>query len=85
MGPEERRENECRCRRRERLFVVVHRYNEKLYYKRVEEPAFKILRALHAGDTLAQAIAAAGARVAAEPVREWFATWAELGWFDRIA
>jgi hypothetical protein len=69
--------------RRKRVFVVVHRYNQKLYYKRVEAPAFKILGALRAGRTLAQAVAAAGRGVTQVQVREWFTTWAELGWFCR--
>lgn len=67
--------------RRARTFIVVHRYNLKLYYKRVEAPAFKVLTALAAGRTLVQAVAAAGPRVKPGQVREWFATWMELGWF----
>ena len=69
--------------RRRRTFIVVHRYNEKLYYKRVDAPAFLILEKLAAGRTLAQAVAAAGRRVKPEQVRDWFATWMELGWFCR--
>ncbi len=67
--------------RRERCYIVVHRYNESLYYKRLPAPAFKILTALAAGRTLPQAVAAAGPRVKPEQVREWFATWMELRWF----
>jgi hypothetical protein len=69
--------------RRTKTFLVVHRYNLKLYYKRVEAPAFKVLTALAAGRTLVDAVAAAGPRVKPERVREWFATWMELGWFCR--
>ena len=68
---------------RAKTFIVVHRYNHRLYYKRVDAAAFKILIALAAGQTLVQAVAAAGPRVKAEQVREWFATWMELGWFAR--
>ena len=71
--------------RRRQTFIVVHRYNHRLYYKRVEAPAFRMLEALAAGRTLVQAVAAAGPRVKAERVREWFATWMELGWFCRRA
>lgn len=67
--------------KRERSFIVVHRYNESLYYKRLTAPAFKILAALAAGKTLAQAVAAAGPRVKPGQVRDWFATWMELRWF----
>jgi len=66
--------------RRARVFVVMHRYHERLYYKRVDAAAFKILEKLAAGRTLAHAVAAAGPRVRPEQVREWFATWMELGW-----
>jgi len=69
--------------RRARTYLVVHRYNHTLYYKRVEAPAFRMLTALTEGSTLVQAVAAAGSRVKAEQVREWFATWMELGWFCR--
>ncbi|MCX6955067.1 MAG: DNA-binding domain-containing protein [Verrucomicrobia bacterium] len=69
--------------RRKRTFIVVHRYNHRLYYKRVEAPAFRMLEALAAGRTLVQAVAAAGPRVKPAQVQAWFATWMELGWFCR--
>ena len=69
--------------RRRRTCVVVHRYREKLFYKRVEPAAFRVLEKLAAGRTVAQAIAAAGPRAQQARVREWFATWMELGWFCR--
>ncbi|HVS52963.1 MAG TPA: DNA-binding domain-containing protein [Opitutaceae bacterium] len=69
--------------RREKIFLVVHRHDERLYYKRIDRAAFRILEALGAGRTLAQAVAAAGRGVTAEQVREWFATGMELGWFCR--
>ncbi|MBI5767561.1 MAG: putative DNA-binding domain-containing protein [Verrucomicrobia bacterium] len=69
--------------RRGRVHVVVHRYDHRLFYKRVESAAFRVLEQLAAGRTLAQAIAAAGARAKPDRVREWFATWMELGWFCR--
>ena len=67
--------------RRGRTFLVVHRYHLKLYYKRVDAAGFKILTALAAGRTLGQAVAGAGRGVKPGRVREWFATWMELGWF----
>jgi hypothetical protein len=42
-----------------------------------------MLEALAEGKSLARALTAAGPRVKAEQVREWFATWMELGWFAR--
>ncbi len=67
--------------RRAKSFIVVHRYHHRLYYKRVAAPAFRMLEALAAGRPLARAVAAAGPRVKPAQVREWFATWMELGWF----
>ena len=69
--------------RRAKTFIVVHRYHHRLYYKRVAAPAFRVLTALAAGRTLTQAVAAAGRGVKPGEVREWFATWMELGWFCR--
>jgi hypothetical protein len=69
--------------RRERIWLAVHRLDNRLYYKRLEAPAFKILTALQSGRTLTQAVAVAGRRVTAEQVQRWFATWMELGWFCR--
>jgi hypothetical protein len=67
--------------RRRPVHVAVHRYRNRLFYKRLEAPAFRMLEAIQAGRTLAQAVAAAGRGVTAEQVRDWFATWMELGWF----
>lgn len=67
--------------KRAEAWIVVHRYNHRLYYKRVDAAAFRVLTALAAGRTLGRAIAAAGPRVKPGQVREWFATWMELGWF----
>jgi hypothetical protein len=69
--------------RRSRTCLVVHRYNNRLFYKRVNPEAFAVLTALRAGKPLPQAIAAAGAKVTADQVRDWFATWTELGWLCR--
>lgn len=69
--------------RRRRVFIVVHRHDNRIYYKRLERSAFAVLEALAAGRTLAQAVAAAGSRATPDQIREWFATWMELGWFCR--
>ncbi len=82
-GPRAASRKVVRRPRRAKTFVVVHRYNLKLYYKRVDAPAFKILTAIAAGRPLANAIAAGGRGVKPEQVRDWFTTWMELGWFCR--
>jgi len=64
-----------------RTFVAVHRLDNRLFYKRLEPGAFRILDALARGATLARAVAAAGPRVKPAQVQAWFTTWMALGWF----
>jgi len=71
--------------RRGLTFVAVHRHQDRLYNKRLDPPAFRILAALRDGRTLTQAVAAAGKRVTAAQVQEWFTAWMALGWFCRRA
>ena len=65
----------------ERVWLAVHRHAGRIYYKRLEAPAFKVLGALRAGRTLERAVASAGRGVKPEQVRDWFMTWMQLGWF----
>lgn len=68
-----------------RVFVAVHRYENDLYYKRLDQVQFRLLSALRDGSTLQQACQKAlvdgndpalGANIGG-----WFKVWAELGWF----
>jgi hypothetical protein len=68
---------------RQRIYLVVHRHGNRLYYKRIDAPAFRILEALGAGKTLPQAVARAGRGVTPEQVQALFALGMELGWFCR--
>ncbi|HEX3356385.1 MAG TPA: DNA-binding domain-containing protein [Tepidisphaeraceae bacterium] len=71
----------------ERIFVVVHRHDYSLYYKRVDREQYQLLKGLREGKTLAEACAefveAAGGRNSdpAERIQKMFSTWAALGWF----
>jgi hypothetical protein len=69
--------------RRGRIYVGVHRLDNRLYYKRLERPAFLILRALAGGQPLAEAITAGGRRVKPAEIGSWFSIWMELGWLCR--
>ncbi len=69
--------------RRQRVYVAVHRLDNRLYYKRLDRPAFLMLQAIVAGRTLAQAVTAGGWRVKPEQVSAWFASWMGLGWLCR--
>jgi hypothetical protein len=68
---------------RGRVYLAVHRLENRLYYKRLDRPAFLILEALVAGQPLAKAVAAAGRGVKPEQVGGWFSMWMELGWLCR--
>jgi hypothetical protein len=64
-----------------RTLVAVHRHENRLYYKRLDPAAFRILEALAEGTVLSRAIAAAGPGVKPGRVRDWFKAWTALGWF----
>lgn len=66
----------------EHCFLVVHRMNDSVYYKRVDAPAFAILRSLQRGATLSRACAKARG-VDAGTIQKWFQSWTEFGWFCR--
>ncbi|HVW21400.1 MAG TPA: DNA-binding domain-containing protein [Opitutaceae bacterium] len=66
--------------RRERIYLVVHRYRGRLYHKRLGRPAFRILQALAAGRTVQQAVSAGGRRADPAQLQKDFATWMGLGW-----
>jgi hypothetical protein len=66
---------------RRRTYLAVHRYQNRLFYRRETAPAFAILEALAQGRTLTRAIAAAGDDATPSRLRRWFADWTELGWF----
>jgi hypothetical protein len=67
--------------RRQRIHLAVHRLDCRLYYKRLEPAAFRILQAIAAGQPLPKAVAAGGPKVRPEQAQAWFATWMKLGWF----
>ena len=67
--------------RRSRTFVAVHRHNNRLFYKRLDPAAYRILDSLSRGQSLERAVAAAGPKVKPAQVRKWFTTWMALGWF----
>jgi len=74
--------------RRQRCAIAVHRLEGRIYFKRLEPAACRVLLAIRSGRPLAQALAAglpargrgAGPAMAAK-VQGWFATWMQLGWF----
>jgi hypothetical protein len=72
--------------RRKTTWLAAHRVDYSVYYLRLKRGEFHTLRAVREGRPLAEAIEAGvtTARVPAarrpQLVRQWFTTWAELGW-----
>jgi len=73
--------------KRARCAVAVHRVDGRIYFKRLEPAACRVLLAIRDGQPLAAALAAGlprgkAARAAwAATVQDWFRTWMQLGWF----
>jgi hypothetical protein len=88
-APKSGRAARRRLPRRERCCIAVHRHQGKIYFKRLDPAAYRILQAIRSGRTLQQALAAGftrrpkkGEDLAAQ-VQGWFRVWMELGWFYR--
>jgi hypothetical protein len=75
--------------KREDIYLGVHRYENAVYYKRLDHEEYLLLRALDDGSTLGDALDRAFVSSALPEderparVQSWFANWAELGWFCR--
>jgi hypothetical protein len=71
------------------IFLVVHRIDNSVYFRRIEAEEFAVLAAVRQGKTLEKAINAAFRKSAIPPgeraasVQQWFQNWATLGWFCR--
>jgi hypothetical protein len=75
--------------RKRPIWLAIHRADLSLYYKRLTRPEYLTLCALRDDHTLAQALEAGftGSRLAIGEqlnlVKQWFATWSQLGWICR--
>lgn len=72
--------------KRGRVYLVIHRHDNRLYFKRLAPESFAMLAALRDGLTLADAIELALADANPEAdwpvqIREWFSEFSQLGWF----
>ncbi|HSK42972.1 MAG TPA: DNA-binding domain-containing protein [Candidatus Binatia bacterium] len=72
-----------------KIFLAVHRQENIVYFKRLKPEGFALLRALHQGQPLSQAIETSvnwsGKKLerVMEQLHDWFANWSQLGWFCR--
>jgi Putative DNA-binding domain len=75
--------------RRKSIFLAVHRFDDSVYYRRIEREMFLLLRALRTGASVAEAVMTAfeksklSVEGQAELLRESFAHASELGWLCR--
>lgn len=89
MPQAKRRKKKVRLPTRERIYVAVHRYDNALYYKRLDPEAFAILQAIARGATVEKACEGAlgkSKRTDADwsrRLQQWFHDWSVLGWFCR--
>lgn len=72
--------------RKSKTFLAVHRFDNALFYRRLDPPEYLILTAIRRGLTLTQACGAALADGDApadlsEKIQGWFKGWTEVGWF----
>ena len=72
---------------RSSVYLAVHRFEDSVYYRRIEREEFLLLADLRDGDSIATAIERAfeGSKLApdlqAARIQEYFAHASELGWF----
>jgi len=71
--------------KRQEIFLAVHRYQDRVYYKRLEPAQFHVLSALQKDVTLKKASAKlAGLKIPGDwgaTIQKWFSSWTALGWF----
>ncbi|HMD55655.1 MAG TPA: DNA-binding domain-containing protein [Phycisphaerae bacterium] len=71
----------------EKTYLVVHRVDNRLFYKRISRGGFMILKSLRKGKSLFQACTAAAGLLnretddPAKTLHEWFSLWTSLEWF----
>ena len=72
--------------KREAVFLAVHRYDDSVYYRRLEKESFLLLRGLRSGASVAVAASQAFAKSKLTPdaqaslLQESFAHASQLGW-----
>jgi hypothetical protein len=86
-GYSARRARRLRAMPREHVFIAVHRYDDSVYYRRIEREDYQLLRAIEQGASLGEALEAAfhGSQLSEEDRPAWlqsaFGYFATMGWF----
>ncbi|MEP6821367.1 MAG: DNA-binding domain-containing protein [Chthoniobacterales bacterium] len=87
MPQMKKRKRTTRLPRRARVWLAVHRFDNTLYYKRLEPEAFALLKNLRDGKTVEKACVDAISETTRPNVdwpgriTAWFNDWSSLGWF----
>ena len=87
MPERKTRKRTVRLPKRERVCLAVHRFENELFYKRLEPEAFAILQAIGRGKTVEESCLEALSQTTrsnidwAARIKEWFSDWSSLGWF----
>ncbi|HEY4051643.1 MAG TPA: DNA-binding domain-containing protein [Acidobacteriaceae bacterium] len=86
-----RRESKNRLKlpvmRQARIWLAVHRFEDSVYYRRIDQETFLLLTAFRSGASVSEAVAQAfqrtklNAQAQAHVLRDSFAHASELGWF----
>ena len=69
-------------------FLAVHRFENSVYYRRIDREAFQLLSAIRQGDSIATVVDKAFSESSLQPrdraakLRDYFAHASELGWFS---
>jgi hypothetical protein len=86
-APRGSRHKPLRLPKAQQVFLVVHRYGNMVYSKRLEPDEYQVLTALAKGETVAVACETAVSQSTRTNVNwtklleGWFDTWTALGWF----
>lgn len=68
----------------EQRYLAVHRYDDVVYYRTLEEGEFQLLNSFRQGKTIAEAVEVLAGKEQAATVQRTFALASELGWFCSV-
>lgn len=68
----------------EQRYLAVHRYDDVVYYRTLEEGEFQLLNSFRQGKTIAEAVEVLAGEEQAATVQRTFALASELGWFCSV-
>ncbi|HEX3800149.1 MAG TPA: putative DNA-binding domain-containing protein [Verrucomicrobiae bacterium] len=79
--PGRERVKRLRLPKKKIVWLAVHRHQNMVYYKRLEQAQYDLLLAIRGGATLERALQIFSNERALPPIEKWFRQWASLGWF----